>query len=140
PPPPPPRVARGLIPDPPGPDHAGGPVREELGPAAGQRVRAGRGEVHMRLPVIDGVAAADVAGGDSGRDAPRHRRVPLAPPRSVMPDTAAPAISESLDSRPCAVHESSDCPQLIEIAIGAGVACAASEIASMKPLSLFGAK
>jgi hypothetical protein len=60
--------------------------------------------------------------------------------QTVMPSAAASAIAASMALRPCAVHESSDWPQLIEIAIGAGVACTASEIASMKPLSLFGAK
>jgi hypothetical protein len=68
--------------------------------------------------------------------------LPLSPEaaQTVMPSAAASAIAASIAMRPCAVHESSDWPQLIEIAIGAGVACAASEIASMKPLSLFGAK
>ena len=69
--------------------------------------------------------------------------LPLSPAatHTVMPSAAASAIAESIACRPCAVQESSDSPQLIEIAIGAGVADDASEIASTKPWSpLFGAK
>ena len=69
--------------------------------------------------------------------------LPLSPAatHTVMPSAAASDIAWFIADRPCAVHESSDCPQLIEMAIGAGVACAASEIASTKPWSpLFGAK
>ena len=69
--------------------------------------------------------------------------LPLSPEatHTVMPIAAASAIAASIAARPWAVHESSDCPQLIEIAMGAGVAEAAAEIASTKPWSpLFGAK
>src|SRR5580700_7892813 len=69
--------------------------------------------------------------------------LPLSPAaaHTVMPRAAASDIAWFIADSPCAVHESSDCPQLIEIAIGAGVACAASEIASTKPWSpLFGPK
>src|SRR5579859_7745058 len=58
-----------------------------------------------------------------------------------MPSAAASDMAEFIAAIPCAVQESSDCPQLIEIAIGGGVAPAAAEIASTKPWSpLFGAK
>src|SRR5580692_11879143 len=58
-----------------------------------------------------------------------------------MPSAAASDIAAFIADSPGAVQESSDCPQLIEMAIGAGVAPAASEIASTKPWSpLFGAK
>src|SRR6202040_2622645 len=58
-----------------------------------------------------------------------------------MPIAAASHIAAFIADRPCAVHESSDCPQLIEIAIGGGLAATAAEIASTKPWSpLFGAK
>ena len=69
--------------------------------------------------------------------------LPLSPEatHTVMPSAAASAIAASIAARPCAVQESSDWPQLIEMAMGAGLACAASEIASTKPWSpLFGAK
>ena len=69
--------------------------------------------------------------------------LPLSPEatHTVMPSTAASAIAASMAERPWAVQESSDWPQLIEMAMGAGLACAASEIASTKPWSpLFGAK
>ena len=69
--------------------------------------------------------------------------LPLSPEatHTVMPSTAASDIAASIAVRPCAVQESSDWPQLIEMATGAGLACEASEIASTKPWSpLFGAK
>src|SRR5689334_2038742 len=69
--------------------------------------------------------------------------LPLSPEatHTVMPIAAASAIAASMAERPWAVHESSDWPQLMEIAMGAGVAEAAAEIASTKPWSpLFGAK
>ena len=69
--------------------------------------------------------------------------LPLSPAatHTVMPSAAASDMAAFIADRPCAVHESSDCPQLIEIAIGAGLASAALEIASTKPWSpLFGAK
>ena len=69
--------------------------------------------------------------------------LPLSPAatHTVMPSAAASDMAAFIADSPCAVHESSDCPQLIEMAIGAGLACAASEIASTKPWSpLFGAK
>ena len=69
--------------------------------------------------------------------------LPLSPEatHTVMPIAAASAIAASIAERPWAVHESSDWPQLIEIAMGAGVAEAAAEIASTKPWSpLLGAK
>ena len=69
--------------------------------------------------------------------------LPLSPAatHTVMPSAAASDMAAFIADSPCAVHESSDCPQLIEMAMGAGLACAASEIASTKPWSpLFGAK
>ena len=42
--------------------------------------------------------------------------------------------------RAWALHWSSLCPQLMLIAVGAGVACAACVTASRKPASVFGAK
>src|ERR1700722_4652372 len=58
-----------------------------------------------------------------------------------MPIAAASDIAAFIADSPCAGHEASDCPQLIEMAIGGGVAPTAAEIASTKPWSpLFGAK
>src|SRR5579862_1154085 len=69
--------------------------------------------------------------------------LPLSPAatHTVIPRAAASAIAESIACRPWSVQESSDSPQLIEIAIGVGLADVAAAIASTKPWSpLFGAK
>ena len=100
------------------------------------------GSARSLVPPQASAYGLDAGKSTCGCPSPAASPLPLSPEatQTVMPSAAASAIAESMASRPCAVHESSDCPQLIEIAIGAGVACAASEIASMKPLSLFGAK
>ena len=67
---------------------------------------------------------------------------PLSPAATVTvtPSAAASANAWSIADRDWADHWSSDWPQLIETAIGVGVACTAWEIASMNPWSVLGAK
>ena len=68
--------------------------------------------------------------------------LPLSPAatHTVMPSAAASAIASSSEVRPCAVHASSDWPQLMLIAVGVGLACTAVLTASTKPWSVLGAK
>src|SRR6201992_4164002 len=63
---------------------------------------------------------------------------PLSPAATVtVTPSAAPSANASFMAvRDCAAHWSSDWPQLIETAIGVGVACTAWEIASMNPWSV----
>src|ERR1700753_397975 len=67
---------------------------------------------------------------------------PLSPaePVTLTPSAAASANAWSIAVRDCADHWSSDWPQLIETAIGVGVACTAWAIASMNPWSVLGPK
>src|ERR1700761_450119 len=67
---------------------------------------------------------------------------PLSPAATVTvtPSAAASANAWSMAVRDCSDHWSSDWPQLIETAIGLGVACTAWEIASMNPWSVLGPK
>jgi hypothetical protein len=68
--------------------------------------------------------------------------LPLSPAAAVtvLPSAAASAMASSSAVRPCAVHASSDCPQLMLIAVGVGLACTALVTASTKPWSVLGAK
>ena len=68
--------------------------------------------------------------------------LPLSPDATVtvMPVAAASAMALSRLVRACGVQASSDSPQLMLIATGAGVACAAAVTAATKPWSELGAK
>ena len=67
---------------------------------------------------------------------------PLSPAATVTvaPSAAASAIAWFIPLMDWAAHELSGPPQEIETAIGVGVALIASEIASMNPWSVLGAK
>ena len=67
---------------------------------------------------------------------------PLSPAATVTvtPSAAPSANAWSIAVRDCADHWSSDWPQLMETAIGVGVACTAWETVSMKPWSVLGEK
>ena len=84
----------------------------QAGATAGQHVRAGRREVDVLVAVVLGVLAAVVAGRGGHRDAERGR------------------VGEHLVQpvRACAVHWSSDWPQLMLTTAGDGVACTAVAI------------
>jgi len=68
--------------------------------------------------------------------------LPLSPAAAVTvtPSAAPSAMAASSADRACAVHESSDWPQLMLTAAGVGVACTAVVTASTKPWSVLGAK
>ncbi len=67
---------------------------------------------------------------------------PLSPAAAVtvVPSAAASEITEFIPVIDCAAHEFSGPPQLMETTTGVGVAWIASEIASMNPWSVLGAK
>ena len=67
---------------------------------------------------------------------------PLSPAATVTvaPSAAASEIASFMPLMDCADHELSGPPQEIETAIGVGLALIASEIASMNPWSVLGAK
>jgi len=67
---------------------------------------------------------------------------PLSPAATVTvaPSAAASEIASFIPVMDWAAHEFSGPPQEIETAIGVGLALTASEIASMKPWSVLGAK